>query len=153
MIFDLEVAISRISVKELASFKNFLEEYSIAGEENVEAAVEQFKDSMEFKLEVCKRFVDIDIPIGYQFCRNRRLENSRYIESCNIMRKSLEDSYKHQVEELEQAMMLRTIDALEKALYKPFVDMSLVRKNPMYMSAFNLYQELKAEENGETVAI
>jgi hypothetical protein len=31
--------------------------------------------------------------------------------------------------------------------------MSLVRKNPVYMEAFNLYQKLKAEEDGETVAI
>ena len=153
MIFDLEVAIARISVKELNSFKNFLEEYSIDGEENIEAAVGQFKESMEFKLEVCKRVVEVDVPVGYQFCRNRWLENSRYIDSCKIMRKSLEDSYKYQVEELEQAIMLGTIDALEKALYKPFVDMSLVRKNPVYMDAFKLYEKLKAEENGESVAI
>ncbi len=153
MIFDLEVAIARISVKNLDSFKNFLDEYSIVGEENVEAAVQQFKESMEFKMEVCKKVVEVDVPVGYQFCRNRWLENSRYIESCNIMRKSLEDSYKYQLGDLEEAIMIGSIDALEKALYKPFVDMSLVRKNPVYMEAFNLYQKLKAEEDGETVAI
>jgi hypothetical protein len=148
IIFDLEVSLARINLEDMVPYKNYLEEIKSKGDDETR---KQFQQSLEYKLEICKRLVEIHLPGSYQHCKKRWSENKRYIEACEEMRKALEKEYKSQYEAVELALETKDMCDLEKALYKPLVDMSRIRATEIYKKAFILYESLRrAEQIAET---
>ena len=143
IIFDLEVSLARINLEDMIPYKNYLEEIKSVGDDETK---KQFQQSLEYKLEICKRLVEIHLPGSYQHCKKRWSENKRYIEACEEMRKGLEREFKSQYETLEIALETKDMRDLEKALYKPLVDMSRIRQTEIYQTAFMLYESLRRAE-------
>ena len=143
VIFDLEVSLARINLEDMVPYKNYLEEIKSKGDAETR---KQFQQSLEYKLEICKRLVEIHLPGSYQHCRKRWSENKRYIEACEEMRKGLEKEYKSQYEAVILALETKDMCDLEKALYKPLVDMSRIRETDVYKKAFILYESLRRAE-------
>lgn len=143
VIFDLEVSLARINLEDMVPYKNYLEEIKSKGDAETK---KQFQQSLEYKLEICKRLVEIHLPGSYQHCRKRWSENKRYIEACEEMRKSLEKEYKSQYDAVVLALETKDMCDLEKALYKPLVDMSRIRDTEIYKKAFILYESLRRAE-------
>ena len=149
IIFDLEVSLARINLEDMVPYKNYLEEIKSTGDDETR---KQFQQSLEYKLEICKRLVEIHLPGSYQHCRKRWSENKRYIEACEEMRSALEKEYKSQYEAIELALETKDLCDLEKALYKPLVDMSRIRNTEIYKKAFILYETLRrAQQMSESM--
>ena len=142
-IFDLEVSLARINLEDMGPYKNYLEEIKSKGDDETK---KQFQQSLEYKLEICKRLVEIHLPGSYQHCKKRWSENKRYIEACEEMRATLEKEYKSQYEAVELALETKDLCDLEKALYKPLVDMSRIRATEIYKKASLLYESLRHAE-------
>jgi len=143
IIFDLEVSLARITLEDMVPYKNYLEEIKSAGNDETR---KQFQQSLEYKLEICKRLVEIHLPTSYQHCKKRWSENRRYIEACEEMRATLEKEYKSQYEAVELALETKEMCDLENALYKPLVDMSRIRATDIYKKAVVLYETLRRAE-------
>ena len=146
VIFDLEVSLARINLEDMVSYKNYLEEIKSEGDEET---VKQFQQSLEYKLEICKRLVEIHLPNSYQYCKKRWSENKRYSEACEKMRETLEMEFKSQFEAVQLALETEDLRDLEVALYKPLVDMSRIRKTDIYKKAVILHETLRQAERLE----
>jgi len=144
VIFDLEVSLARINLEDMEAYKNYLEEIKSKGNDETK---KQFQQSLEYKLEICKRLVEINLPGSYQHCKKRWSENNRYIEVCEEMRKGLEKEYNSQYEAVQRALKTKDMCDLENALYKPLVDMSRIRETEIYEKAFILYNSLRRAEH------
>ena len=145
IIFELEVSMARIELENMVPYKNYLEEIGLVGEGNEETK-KTFQQSLEYKLEICKRLDKIHLPINYQHCKKRWAENKRYIEACEEMRANMEKEYKIQYEALEVALETKDICDVERALYKPLVDMTRIRATDIYKKVLVLYESLRQEE-------
>jgi len=143
IIFDLEVSLARINLEDMVPYKNYLEEIKSAGNDETR---KQFQQSLEYKLEICKRLVEIHLPGSYQHCKKRWSENKRYIEACEEMRANLEKEYKIQHAAVVLALETKDMCDLENALYKPLVDMTRIRGTEIYKKAFMLYESLRRAE-------
>jgi hypothetical protein len=144
IIFDLEVSLARINLQDMVPYKNYLEEIKSKGDDETKR---QFQQSLEYKLEICKRLVEIHLPGSYQHCKRRWSENKRYIEACEEMRANLEKEYKSQYQAVQHALETKDMCDLESALYKPLVDMSRIRATEIYKKAFVLYESLRRAEH------
>lgn len=144
-IFELEVALARIDLEDMVPYKNYLDEIGLA--KGTEETKKTFQQSLEYKLEICKRLDKIHLPINYQHCKKRWAENKRYIEACEEMRAAMEKEYKAQHEALELALETKDICDVEKALYKPLVDMSRIRATELYKKVAALYEEIRQEDS------
>jgi len=144
IIFELEVALARIDLEDMVPYKNYLDEIGLA--KGTEETKKTFQQSLEYKLEICKRLDGIHLPMNYQHCKKRWAENKRYIQACEEMRTAMEKEYKAQHEALELALETKDICDVEKALYKPLVDMSRIRATELYKKVATLYEELRQKE-------
>ena len=143
IIFDLEVSLARINLEDMVPYKNYLEEIRSTGNDETR---KQFQQSLEYKLEICKRLVEIHLPGSYQHCKKRWSENKRYIEACEEMRATLEKEFKSQYEAVELALETKDMCDLENALYRPLVDMSRIRSTDIYKKAVVLHESLVQAE-------
>jgi hypothetical protein len=62
------------------------------------------------------------------------------------MRANMEKEYKIQYEALEVALETKDICDVERALYKPLVDMTRIRATDIYKKVLVLYESLRQEE-------
>ena len=120
ILFQLEVSLARKAAEDMESYKNFLEH--VKGDH----ALEEYKESMEYKLEICKIVTAIHLPSTYRLTKERWDKNKEYIESCETMKKILGD--------LQQATITKNVGDLRKALEFSESSPSL-RNTAIYMEA------------------
>jgi len=84
ILFELEISLARTKIEDIESYKYYMtsDEY---------ATQKIFEESMEYKLEICKRVVKIPLPSTYIQCKERWAKNKDYIESCEIKKKVISE--------------------------------------------------------------
>jgi hypothetical protein len=122
ILFQLEVALARKRPQEMNAYKNFLQHVEGDG-------LEAFKESIEYKMEICKIVTEIPLPTTYKFTKQRWDKNKKYIESCESIKKILAD--------LQSATLTKNLDELIKAI--DFSDnFPSVKDTQIYNQAVNM---------------
>ena len=126
ILFQLEVALVRKNPEDMETYKNFLQH--VKGD-----ALDAYKESMEYKMEIYKIVTAIHLPSTYKLTKERWDKNKEYIESCESMKKILGD--------LQEGIITKNLDVLQKALKfsEPF---PLLRNTTMYKEAEALAAEV-----------
>lgn len=124
ILFDLEISLARISLENMESYKNYI---SSVGNSDL------FKESMEYKMEICKIVTEINLPITYKFTKERWVKNKEYVKSCEAMKKILGD--------LQKATITENMENLKKAL--EFGADSPIKTSEIYLEAEAMLDKLR----------
>jgi hypothetical protein len=139
IIFDLEVSLARVNLEDMQSYKNYVAE---TGDPN---AKKVFQESLEYKLEICKRLSEIPLPSTYKFCKTRWSQHRNYIETCETMKKNLEKEYSAQYESIQHALVTLDYFDLKNALDMPLTDMTRIRRTSIYKKASMIFEQMCSE--------
>ena len=130
LIFSIQSAIVNIDVESLESYKEFVK-YEGGG-------VADFEKTDDYKVEVYKKFIELEFPSDYELCEELCQENIRF------MKQFEEDgNISAEVDTLRHAMQMKNLDILQKAMRDPpATKLSNLRRTPEYIVAIGLEREL-----------
>jgi len=130
LIFSIQSAIVHLDVESLESYKEFVK-YEGGG-------VGDFEKTDDYKVEVYKKFIELEVPSDYELCEELCQENIRF------MKQFEEDgNISAEVDTLRHAMQMKNLDILQKAMRDPpATKLSNLRRTPEYIVAIGLEREL-----------
>ena len=141
LIFSIQSAIVNVDVESLDSYKEFVK-YEGGG-------VADFEKTDDYKVEVYKKFIELEFPSDYELCEALCQENIRF------MKQFEEDgNISAEVDELRHAMQAKELGTLQKAMRDPpAAKLAKLRRTPEYIVAIGLEREiLLADEEVEPLS-
>ncbi len=138
LILSIQSAIVNLDVESLDSFKEFVK---FEG-----GNVSDFEKTNDYKVEVYKKFIELEFPSDYELCEELCQENIRFMKDSEAA-----GDIRVEVDTLRHAMQMKNLDILQKAMRgPPAAKLSKLRRTPEYLVAIGLEQELlQADEEFE----
>lgn len=138
LIFSIQSAIVNVDVEGLDAFKEFVV-YEGGG-------VADFEKTDDYKVEVYKKFIELEFPSDYELCEELCQENIRFMKEFEAA-----GDIRAEVDTLRHAMQMKNLDILQKAMRGvSSAKLSKLRRTPEYLVAIGLEQEiLQADEEFE----
>jgi hypothetical protein len=134
LIFSIQSAIVNVDVEGLDSFKEFVK-FEGGG-------VADFEKTDDYKVEVYKKFIELEFPSDYQLCEELCQENIRFMKEFEAA-----GDISAEVDTLRHAMQMKNLDILQKAMRSPpAAKLSKLRRTPEYLVAIGLEQEILLED-------
>ena len=137
LIFSIQSAIVNVDVEGLDSFKEFVKY------EN--GTVADFEKTDDYKVEVYKKFIELEFPSDYELCEELCQENIRFMKDFEAA-----GDIRAEVDTLRHAMQMKNLDILQKAMRgPPAAKLAKLRRTPEYLVAIGLEQEILLSEADE----
>jgi len=138
LIFSIQSAIVNLDVESLDSYKEFVK-FEGGG-------VADFEKTDDYKVEVYKKFIELEFPSDYELCEELCQENIRFMKEFEGA-----GDISAEVDDLRHAMQMKNLDILQKAMRGPnAAKLAKLRRTPEYIVAIALEREiLLADEEFE----
>lgn len=134
LIFSIQSAIAHLDVESLDSYKEFVK-FEGGG-------VVDFEKTDDYKVEVYKKFIELEFPSDYELCEQLCQENIRFMKEFQAT-----GDISAEVDTLRDAMKNKELGPLQKAMRVPnAAKLSKLRRTPEYIVAIGLERELLLTE-------
>jgi hypothetical protein len=134
LILSIQSAIVNVDVESLDSYKEFVK---FEG-----GNVSDFEKTNDYKVEVYKKFIELEFPSDYELCEELCQENIRFMKEFEAA-----GDIRVELDTLRNAMQAKDLGPLQKAMRGvSAVKLSKLRRTPEYLVAIGLEQELLLED-------